>query len=49
VTANIARAANGFSRQEDLKPSSDRRFGLVIATVFLVIAFWPLIHAEPLR
>jgi saxitoxin biosynthesis operon SxtJ-like protein len=31
-----------FSRHEDFKPSSDRSFGLVIATVFLVIAFWPL-------
>ena len=38
-----------FSRQEDIKPSSDRSFGLVIATVFLVITFWPLIHAEPVR
>ena len=38
-----------FSRQEDIKPSSDRSFGLVIATFFLVIAFWPLIRAEPVR
>src|SRR5215813_3835019 len=38
-----------FSRQEDIKPSSDRSFGLVIATVFLIITFWPLIHAEPVR
>ncbi len=38
-----------FSRQEDIKPSSDRSFGLVIATFFLVIAFWPLIRVEPVR
>jgi len=33
-----------FSRQEDIKPSSDRSFGLMIATVFLAVTFWPLIH-----
>jgi Saxitoxin biosynthesis operon protein SxtJ len=38
-----------FSRQEDIKASSDRSFGLVIATFFLIVAFWPLIHAEPIR
>jgi hypothetical protein len=38
-----------FSRKEDIKPSSDRNFGLVIATVFLLIALWPLIRAEPVR
>ena len=38
-----------FSRKEDIKPSSDRSFGLVIATVFLLITFWPLIRAEPVR
>jgi hypothetical protein len=38
-----------FSRQEDFKPASDRSFGLVIATVFLVIAFWPLVRGEPVR
>ena len=38
-----------FSRQEDIKPSSDRSFGLVIAAFFLIVAFWPLIHAEPVR
>jgi saxitoxin biosynthesis operon SxtJ-like protein len=36
-----------FSRKEDIKPSSDRSFGLVIAAVFLLITFWPLVHAEP--
>ena len=38
-----------FSRQEGIKPSSDRSFGLVIATVFLLITFWPFIRWEPAR
>ena len=38
-----------FSRQENIKPSSDRSFGLVIAAFFLLIAFWPLIRGEPVR
>ena len=38
-----------FSRQEDIKPSSDRSFGLTIATFFLIVALWPLIHSEPVR
>ena len=38
-----------FSRQEEIKPSSDRSFGLVIAAFFLIVALWPLIHAEPVR
>jgi Saxitoxin biosynthesis operon protein SxtJ len=38
-----------FSRQEDIKPSSDRSFGLVIATFLLIVAFWPLVHAKPVR
>jgi predicted membrane metal-binding protein len=38
-----------FSRQEHIKPSPDRSFGLVFATVFLVVALWPLMHAEPVR
>jgi Saxitoxin biosynthesis operon protein SxtJ len=38
-----------FSRQEEIKPSSDRSFGLVVATFFLIVSFWPLIRAEPIR
>ena len=38
-----------FSRPDDIKPSSDRSFGLVIATFFLIVALWPLIHSEPVR
>jgi Saxitoxin biosynthesis operon protein SxtJ len=42
-------AHEDFNRQEEIKPSSDRSFGLVIATSFLIVTFWPVIHAEPLR
>ncbi len=38
-----------FSRQEEITPSSDRSFGLVIASFLLIVAFWPLVHAEPVR
>lgn len=38
-----------FSRQEEITPSSDRSFGLVIAIFFLIVSFWPLVHAEPVR
>jgi len=38
-----------FSRQEEIKPSSDRSFGLVVATFFLIVSVWPLIRAEPIR
>ena len=38
-----------FRRQEEIKPSSDRGFGLVIAAFFLLMGLWPLVHAEPVR
>jgi hypothetical protein len=38
-----------FSRQEEITPSSDRSFGLVIAAFFLIVTCWPLVHAEPIR
>jgi Saxitoxin biosynthesis operon protein SxtJ len=38
-----------FNRQEEVNPSSDRSFGLVVAIFFLLVAFWPLIRAEPIR
>jgi hypothetical protein len=38
-----------FSRQEEMKPSSDRNFGLVIAVFFLIVTFWPLFRAQPVR
>ena len=31
-----------FSRDEAVKGSSDRSFGLVFAVVFAIVAFWPL-------
>jgi predicted membrane metal-binding protein len=42
-------AHEDFSRRENIKPSSNRSFGLVIATFFLIITLWPLIDAEPIR
>jgi Saxitoxin biosynthesis operon protein SxtJ len=38
-----------FSRQEEIRPSSERSFGLVIAIFFLIVTFWPLTRAEPIR
>ena len=38
-----------LSRQEEVKPSSDRGFGLVIAAFFLLVGLWPLVHAQPVR
>jgi hypothetical protein len=38
-----------FNRQEDIKPSSDRGFGLVVATFFLIVSLWPLIQGESIR
>ena len=38
-----------FSRQEEVKPSSDRNFGLVMAAFFSLVALWPLVRAESVR
>jgi Saxitoxin biosynthesis operon protein SxtJ len=38
-----------FSRPEEIRSSSDRSFGLVIATFFLIVSVWPLVRAEPVR
>ena len=38
-----------FSRPDDIKPSSDRSFGLFFAAFFLIVALWPLIRTEPVR
>ena len=38
-----------FSRPDDIKPSSDRSFGLIIAAFFLIVALWPVIRTEPVR
>jgi predicted membrane metal-binding protein len=37
------------SRHDEIKPSSNRSFGLVIAAFFAIVAFWPLLRAEPVR
>ena len=37
------------SRHQQTKPSSNRSFGLIIASFFLIITFWPLVRAEPVR
>jgi hypothetical protein len=38
-----------FLRDEELKPPSERSFGLVIAGFFILVAFSPLLHARPVR
>jgi predicted membrane metal-binding protein len=38
-----------FEREETVKGSSDRGFGLVFTAVFAVIGLWPLIHAHAPR
>ena len=38
-----------FSRLDEIKPSSDRSFGLVVAAFFLIVALWPFIRTEPVR
>ena len=38
-----------FSRDDDIKSSTDRSFGLVMAGFFLLIGAWPLIRAEYVR
>jgi hypothetical protein len=38
-----------LSRQEEVKGSSNRSFGLVFTVVFLLIALFPLLHGQALR
>jgi len=38
-----------FSRPQQVKASSDRAFGWVFVTVFLIIALWPLVSGGELR
>ncbi len=35
-----------FDREEAVKGSSDRGFGIVFTVVFAIIGLWPLIHAN---
>ena len=32
-----------------IKISTNRNFGLVFFTTFLIVSFWPLMHSEPIR
>ena len=36
-------------RQKEVKPSSDRLFGIVFAVVFAIVALWPLVDAGVVR
>jgi Saxitoxin biosynthesis operon protein SxtJ len=38
-----------LTRREEIKPSSNRSFGLLIATVFLIVSLWPAIDGQPIR
>jgi len=38
-----------LSRQEEVKGSSNRSFGLVFAAVFLLVALFPSLHGQALR
>jgi hypothetical protein len=38
-----------FSREQQFKASSNRAFGWVFVTMFLIIALWPLVFDGPLR
>lgn len=38
-----------YARQDEVKPGSERSFGLVFATVFAVIALWPLLDGGAAR
>lgn len=42
-------AHESLHRQQHVEGSSDRGFGLVFAAVFVIIASWPLIHAQAPR
>ncbi|MET0917973.1 MAG: SxtJ family membrane protein [Burkholderiales bacterium] len=38
-----------FEPQHEVRVASPRAFGVMLAVVLLVIALWPLVHAQPLR
>ena len=38
-----------FQREEDVKSSSNRTFGLVFFVVFAIISVWPVLFGTPLR
>jgi len=45
----MAQTHEDFSREEQVKASSNRAFGWVFVTVFLIIALWPLVFGGTLR
>jgi saxitoxin biosynthesis operon SxtJ-like protein len=38
-----------FTREEQVKGSSDRAFGLTFAAVFVLFSVWPLVRHRPMR
>lgn len=49
LPTTVIQTHEDFSRGHEAKKSSDRSFGLVFASVFAIIAFWPLVHHGPVR
>lgn len=49
VTMADIQTHESFQRDQDIKGSSDRSFGLVFTAVFLIVGLWPLVHGEPVR
>jgi hypothetical protein len=45
----MAQTHEDFSREQQFKVSSNRAFGWVFVTVFLIIALWPLVFGGTLR
>jgi len=45
----MAQTHEDFSREEQVKASSNRAFGWVFVTMFLIIALWPLVFGGTLR
>jgi len=45
----MAQTHEDFSREEQVKASSNRAFGWVFVAVFLIIALWPLVFGGTLR
>jgi len=45
----MAETHEDFSRSQEVKTSSNRAFGWVFVTVFLIIALWPLVSGGALR
>jgi hypothetical protein len=45
----LTMAHENLDRQQHVEGSSDRGFGLVFAAVFVIIAAWPLMHAQAPR